>query len=71
MLKGFSRSVCLDVYAEDGAGNRYNIEIQQASEGADPRRPRFHGGMMDTRALKAGQVPERGQGRDGKDEQLF
>ena len=55
MFKGFSRSICLDVYAEDSAGTRYNIEIQQASEGADPRRPRFHGSMIDTRSLKAGQ----------------
>ena len=54
-LKGFARSVCLDIYAVDSHGVRYNIEIQQANEGADPRRARFHGGMIDTHVLKAGQ----------------
>ena len=62
-LKGFARSVYLDVYAVDSEGTLYNIEIQQEDEGADPRRPRFHGAMMDTHALKAGQdfkeLPER------------
>ena len=62
-LKGFARSVYLDVYAVDGDGTLYNIEIQQEDEGADPRRPRFHGAMLDTHALKAGQdfkeLPER------------
>ena len=62
-LKGFARSVYLDVYAVDGEGTLYNIEIQQENEGADPRRPRFHGAMMDTHVLKAGQdfkdLPER------------
>ena len=62
-LKGFARSVYLDVYAVDSEGTVYNIEIQQENEGADPRRPRFHGAMLDTHALKAGQdfreLPER------------
>ena len=62
-LKGFARSVYLDVFAVDSEGTLYNIEIQQENEGADPRRPRFHGAMLDTHALKAGQdfreLPER------------
>ena len=55
MLQGFSRSLCLDVYAEDSKGVRYNIEIQNADDGADPRRARFHGAMIDVHSLKAGQ----------------
>ena len=54
-LQGFSRSLCLDVYAEDSKGVRYNIEIQNADDGADPRRARFHGAMIDVHSLKAGQ----------------
>ena len=62
-IQGFSRSICLDIDADDSEGRRYDIEMQQASEGAEPRRARFHGAMMDSRALKAGQnfkdLPER------------
>ncbi len=54
-LHGFGRSLCLDVYAEDSEGVRYNIEIQNADEGADPRRARFHMGMIDVHSLEAGQ----------------
>ena len=55
MLQGFGRSIYLDVLAEDSKGVLYNIEIQQSNEGADPRRARFHTGMIDTHKLKAGQ----------------
>ena len=55
MLQGFGRSVCLDVYAEDSKGVKYNIEIQNADDGAVPRRARFHTGMIDAHSLKAGQ----------------
>ena len=41
MFQGFRRSVCLDVYAEDDEGKRYNIEIQLVSGGASPQRARF------------------------------
>lgn len=54
-LQGFGRSVCLDVYAEDSKGVRYNIEIQNADDGADFKRARFHGAMIDAHSLKAGQ----------------
>ncbi len=47
MFQGFNRSIYLDVYAEDSKGVRYNIEIQRSDEGADPRRTRFHTGMID------------------------
>lgn len=55
IFQGFERSIYLDVYAEDSKGIRYNIEIQQDNEGADPRRARFHTGMIDAHTLKAGQ----------------
>ena len=55
MYQGFKRSIYLDIYAEDSKGVIYNIEIQQADEGADPRRARFHNGMIDVHSLKAGQ----------------
>ena len=55
MFQGFRRSIYLDIYAEDSKGTRYNIEIQQSNEGADPRRARFHMGMIDVHSLKAGQ----------------
>lgn len=45
MFQGFRRSIYLDIYAEDSNGTRYNIEIQQSNEGADPRRARFHMGF--------------------------
>ena len=55
MFQGFSRSIYLDVFAEDSKEVLYNIEIQQDDEGADPRRTRFHTGMIDVHSLKAGQ----------------
>ena len=55
MLQGFKRSICLDVYAEDSKGVLYNIEIQNSNEGADPKRARFHCGMIDAHSLKAGE----------------
>ena len=55
MFQGFRRSIYLDIYVEDSKGTQYNIEIQQSNEGADPRRVRFHMGMIDVHSLKAGQ----------------
>ena len=55
MFQGFRRSIYLDIYAEDSNGTRYNIEIQQSNEGADPHRARFHMGMVDVHSLKSGQ----------------
>ena len=55
MFQGFSRSIYLDVFAEDSNGTFYNIEIQQANEGADTHRARFHAAMIDAHALKASQ----------------
>jgi len=49
------RSITIDIYAVDGEGKVYDVEVQRASEGADPHRARFHSSMIDTKMLKAGQ----------------
>lgn len=49
------RSVCLDAYATDAEGKKYDIEIQKNDYGADPHRARYHLGALDTENLKAGQ----------------
>ena len=48
-------SVRLDVVAEDTTGKLYDIEVQRASEGANPRRARYHSSMLDTRLLAKGE----------------
>ena len=45
------RSVQLDVVATDHGGRMFNVEIQRADEGADPRRARYHSSMMDAHLL--------------------
>lgn len=49
------RDIRLDIWAQDGTGKHYNVEVQQRPEGAHIRRVRFHSSMMDSRMLKAGQ----------------
>ena len=41
--------------ARDDADNRYNVEIQQESEGASPKRARYHSGLLDMNTLNSGQ----------------
>ena len=50
-----AKSLCLDVYATDSAGKKYDIEIQKAESGARPHRARYHSSSMDVENLKAGQ----------------
>ena len=50
-----ARSLCLDCYATDSAGKKYDLEIQRASRGAGAHRARYHSGMMDVENLNAGQ----------------
>ena len=45
------RSITLDVDAVDENGTRYDIEVQNESDGAKPKRARFHSSMMDSDAL--------------------
>ena len=49
------RSITIDIYARDGDGKIYDIEVQRAPAGADVRRARFHSSMIDIKMLKAGQ----------------
>ena len=50
-----ARSLCLDVYATDSKGVKYDIEVQKADSGAAPKRARYHSSAMDIENLKAGQ----------------
>lgn len=49
------RSITIDIYAVDGDGKVYDVEVQRASSGADVHRARFHSSMIDTKMLKAKQ----------------
>ena len=49
------RSAILDCVARDNANKRYNVEIQQESEGASPKRARYHSGLLDMNTLNPGQ----------------
>ena len=53
-----ARSLCLDCYASDSAGKKYDLEIQRSSKGADAHRARYHSGAMDVENLDAGQAFE-------------
>ena len=50
------RSIILDIYAIDEQGKLYNIEIQRADKGADPKRARYHSSVMDSNTLNAKQT---------------
>ena len=47
-------SLILDCLCEDGDNNIYNIEIQNNLSGAEPKRARYHAGLMDMHYLKKG-----------------
>ncbi len=49
------RSTRLDIYAVDRAGKHYDIEVQRDNQGAEPRRARYNGSLMDANSLRAGQ----------------
>lgn len=50
-----ARSVCLDCYATDSSGKKYDLEIQRSGAGAGAHRARYHSGAMDIENLDAGQ----------------
>ena len=56
------RSVRLDIFATDGCGKKYNIEIQRADKGAGRKRARYNSSLLDANMLLAGadteQLPE-------------
>ena len=37
-----ARSICLDAYATDSTGKKYDIKIRRSDNGADPHRARYH-----------------------------
>ena len=49
------RSAILDCVARDTKGRQFNVEIQQESEGASPKRARYHSGLVDMNTLLPGQ----------------
>ncbi|MBQ1590813.1 MAG: PD-(D/E)XK nuclease family transposase [Treponema sp.] len=56
------RSVRLDVFARDGRGKPYDIEIQRADKGAGAKRARYNSALMDADetvpGTDAGKLPE-------------
>ena len=49
------RGVRFDVFARDSEGREYDIEIQRADYGAEPKRARYNSALMDANALKSGE----------------
>ena len=47
------RGVRFDVFARDSEGKEYDIEVQRANKGAEPRRARYNSALMDANALKS------------------
>ena len=43
------------MFARDSKGREYDIEIQRADKGAEPRRARYNSALMDANALKPGE----------------
>ena len=49
------RSAIMDCVALDNKGKKYDIEIQQAGENADPKRARYYSGLMDMNTIDPGE----------------
>ena len=49
-----TRSLCLDVFAQDSEGRLYNLEIQRKD--VAPERGRLHSALLDASALEAGEA---------------
>lgn len=49
------RSAVLDCVVRDADGKQFDVEIQQDSEGASPKRARYHSGLLDMNTLNPGQ----------------
>lgn len=50
-----AHSACLDVYATDAKGTKYDQEVQKAEDGSEPCRLRYYSSAMDIENLKTGQ----------------
>lgn len=53
------RSAILDCVARDSSGKLMNVEFQQDGDGAEPKRARYHSGLMDMNTLNPGQEFDR------------
>ena len=49
------RSAIMNCVALDNKGKKYDIEIQQAGENADPKRARYYSGLMDMNTIDPGE----------------
>ena len=49
------RGVRFDVFARDSRDREYDIEIQRAKDGAEPKRARYNSALMDANALDSGE----------------
>ncbi|MBQ8638581.1 MAG: Rpn family recombination-promoting nuclease/putative transposase [Lachnospiraceae bacterium] len=48
------RSIRMDIFAVDGDGVVYNVEVQNREEGAIPKRARYNSSLMDANVTKPG-----------------
>lgn len=48
----YGHSAQLDIFAEDGFGRYFNVEVQRSDEGASVRRARFYSSVLDTQFLQ-------------------
>ena len=51
-----ARSICLDAYGTDSLGRKYDLEVQRSDDGANPKRARYHGSVIDIENLDAGET---------------
>ena len=49
------RGVRFDVFARDWEGREYDIELQRADHGAEPKRARYNSALMDANELESGE----------------
>ena len=54
----YGRGARFDVIAVDSNGKIYNVEIQRAKEGANPKRARFNSSLIDSREVNKGTKPQ-------------
>ena len=52
------RSIILDIYATDGQGKKYNIEIQRSDKGAHAKRARYNSSLIDANITEPGEAYE-------------
>ena len=51
----FGRSLRLDIKAIDRLKKVYNVEVQRDNSGADPKRARYHGSLLDANVVEPGE----------------